>query len=451
LSDTPLTDAIRSYRAGVLSRLHVPAHGGGPGNPELEQLWPGLLAWDVTEQPDLDDLSHPDGPIRASQALARDFFGAAEAFYLTGGATLGVQAAILAATGRGGALLVARDAHRSVLGACLATDAELVLLDPRRDAVSGASLGPSPDEVLAALRRWPDIRAVLVNYPSYLGIAPDLAGIAAAAHDQGAVVIADAAHGAHFGLHPDLPPAALGLGADIVVLGMHKTGGALTQSAMLLLAPGALALRDDVRRALGLLGTSSPSYLLLVSLEQAVHALRRAIPDRLAGAIAAAQAVGGTARIQTDRPQDPLRIAWRAEKAAEIVDALALQGVRGEYVDGETALYCVHFGAGPSDLAPLRAVLEDLGAPPAARAADRREPRRARPQGALLAARRQVPLLEAVGSVAAEVVAPVPPGIPVLWPGEEVTAEAARELRLRLGGGQRIMGIDQQKVWVVAE
>lgn len=451
MSDTPLTDAIRRYRATVAARLHVPSHGGGPGSPGLEALWPDLMGWDVTEQPELDDLSHPDGPIASAQALAADFFGAERAFFLTGGATLGVHAAVFAALERGGALLAARDSHRSLLGAAAVRGCEVVLVDPERDLSSGASTGPSAAAVADTIGRWPDVRAVLVNYPSYLGVAPDLKGIAMAAHAAGALVIADTAHGAHFGLHPQLPPAALAEGADFVVAGMHKTGGALTQAAILLLGPAAAPRAGSVELALGLLATSSPSYLLLVSLEQAVHDLRTSIPGLLHTSIQAAGAVQGPARIKVQRPQDPLRIAWRSDAAGKLADFLALKGVRGEYVDGDTALYCVPFGAGAQDLEPLRETLAELPPPPPPPVVPPRGPQRIAPRAALLARRRRTALENAVGTIAADVVAPVPPGIPALWPGERITREVAGYLESEAAQGRRIMGIDHEQVWVVAE
>lgn len=451
MSETPLTDAIRRYRETAAARLHVPSHGGGPGSPGLFALFGDVLTWDVTEQPELDDLSHPDGPIMRSQAAAAEFFGAEEAYFLTGGATLGVHAAIFAALRSGGALLAARDSHRSLLGAAFACGADVVLLDPAREALSGASLGPEPDAVEQAFAASPDVRAVLINYPSYLGVASELGKIAAIAHRHGALVVADAAHGAHFGLHPALPPAALAEDADLVVMGMHKTGGALTQSAMLLLGPRALPFAPDVRLALSLLGTSSPSYLLMVSIEQAVKDLRGAIPARLATAIAAAREITGPARVVAHLPQDPLRIALRSHSASQVAEALAMAGIRGEYVDGDTALYCVPFGAQASDLAALRQVAARLLAPPPPPDVLRREPARISPRAALLAPRRPVDVGDAVGLLAADVVAPVPPGIPALWPGERITGEIAGYLGSGSAKGRRIMGIDHEKLWVVAE
>ncbi len=451
MSDTPLTDAIRRYRLAVSSRLHVPSHGGGPGSPALKGLWGDLLSWDVTEQPDLDDLSHPDGPIAEAQGLAAGFFGAARAFFLTGGATLGVESAIFAALEGGRALLAARDSHRSLLGAAVLTGMDVVLLDPGRDHGSGVSLGPSPEDTEQALFAHPDIGAVLVNYPSYLGVAPDLRAISEIAHRQGVLVIADAAHGAHFGLDPRLPAPALAMGADLVVLGMHKTGGALTQSAVLLLGERAAGLADRVSLAIGLLGTSSPSYLLLASLEQALHDMRDAMPALLATAIDVAETVRGPARIAVSRPQDPLRVAWRSEDAAAIAQTLALTGVRGEYVDGDTALYCVPFGAREQDIEELRRVVAGLPAPPRPARSPRRAPTRIAPRAALLAGRRCVDLRGCQGMVAADIVAPVPPGIPALWPGEPISRETADHLLTEASKGRRIMGVDHEQVWVVAE
>jgi len=450
LSDTPLTEAVRLYRERTRARLHVPAHGGGRGDAALEALWPDLLSWDVTEQPELDDLSHPDGPLAQGQALAADLFHAAEAFFLTGGATLGVEAAVFAALSQGGALLAARDAHRCLLGAALATNADVVLVEPRRDPGTGASLGPSEQDLADAIARHPDVRAALITYPSYLGIAPDLGRLARRCRDQGVALIADAAHGAHFGRHPELPPAALDCGADYAVLGLHKTGGSLTQSAILLVAEGAVG-RDAVRLALDVLATSSPSYLLLLSIEQALHDMRSRGPELVDGALRAAEGVRGPARIRVDAAQDPLRIALRSPDVEDLWRTLALHGVRGEYLDGDTALYCVPFGAREQEVAPLRRAVAGLRAAPPPERVRAAGPVRLNPSAAIRAKRSAVRLADAVGRVASNVVAPVPPGIPALWPGERISQSAVEGLQAALAQGRRLMGIDHELVWVVAE
>lgn len=446
-----LTEAVQEYIRAARLRLHVPAHGGGRGNPGLDRLWPGLLTWDVTEQPELDDLSHPEGPIRDAQREAADLMGAAAAYFLTGGATLGMQAAILAAVGAG-VLLLARDSHRSALSGLALSGGEAVLVPPGRDPVYGVSLGLEADAVRRASIEHPDLRAVLVTYPTYLGIAPPLQEIVDVAHRSGLQVIVDAAHGAHFGLHPDLPESALRCGADVVILGMHKSGGALTQSAMLALSHGAPAgLQGQVELALRLLQSSSPSYLLLTSIEQALVEMARGAPG-VERAIAEARGVVGPARVHTRLAQDPLRIGLRlpdAESAMGLADRLRAQGMRGEYREGRELLYVVPWGEW--DLSPLREEVERLSAPSLTVEAESPTLSRVRPREALLGRRAEIPFSEAAGHIAADVVGIVPPGIPALWPGERISAAVVRKLLEAEREGQRIMGIENQSLWVVAE
>ena len=454
MTGTPLTDAVRAYSRSTTARLHVPAHGGGPGNPPLEALFPGLCSWDVTEQPELDDLSHPEGPLAAAQAAAAALYGAEDAHYLTGGATQGVQAAVLASLLHGGALLASRDSHRSLLGAALLADADVVLAAPARDPKFGVSLGLSPRTVERAFLEHPDIGAVLVTYPTYLGIAPELDAIARIARDRGAITIADAAHGAHFGWHAALPPAALAEGADLVVAGMHKSGGSLTQTALLLEGPRGTERHAELGLALHLIGTSSPSYLLMLSLEQAVQSALTQRERLLERAIAAGEGIRSKARVATGRPQDPMRIALQFEsptQAQESCSALAREGVRPEYLEDATALFIVPLGEPPAldGLARVAAALrepafaEDREAPP--------EIRRVRLGRALRSRRERRRLVEAAGRTAADVVSVVPPGIPALWPGEEISPQAVEGLARALGQGRRVMGIDQGWLWVVAE
>lgn len=454
MTDTPLTDAVRTYRSSARARLHVPAHGGGTGSPWLDAWLPGICSWDVTEQPELDDLSHPEGPIAAAQAAAAHLFGGARAYYLTGGATQGVQAAVLASLLRGGSLLAPRDSHRSVLGAALLADAEVVMVSPERDPRFGASLGPSVESVERALAQHPDIRAVLVPYPSYLGVAPDLEGIARAARAHGALTIADAAHGAHFGWHPALPPAALGQGADMVVAGMHKSGGSLTQTAILLLAESAAECSEDVALALRLIGTSSPSYLLMISLELAVAAAARGAGERIETAVAAAARIASPARVVTARPQDPLRVALQFDRPAdaeELYRGFAAAGLRGEYLEEGLALFIVPFGVPKPEIEMLSAAAAELPAPRPPSAIQTLPTQRIAPASALRSPRERRGLFEAEGRVSADVVAPVPPGIPALWPGERITAQALSAIERALAQGLRVLGIEQQSLWVVAQ
>ncbi len=453
MSDTPLTDAVRRYRDSVRARLHVPAHGGGPGSPWLDALFPGLAGWDVTEQPELDDLSHPDGPLAAAQDAAAQLYGAAQAHYLTGGATQGVHAAVLASLLHGGALLAARDSHRSLLGAALLANADVVLVSPERDPHFGVSLGPSAKSVGQALAEHPDIRAVLVPYPTYLGIAPDLGAIAREAHAHGVLTIADAAHGAHFGWHPALPQAPLAAGADIVVAGMHKSGGSLTQTAILLAGDGALGMSDDLALALRLIGTSSPSYILMTSLEQAVAQAARDPGYLLDSAIAAAQRVESAARVMTGLPQDPLRVALqfdRPDLASDFCGRLAQNALRGEYFEEGLALFIVPFGP-PRHIDLLTKAARDLSRPRPAEPGPVLPLERIAPARALRARRTRRILQEAVGCTAADVVSVVPPGIPALWPGERISQAAVETLQRALSQGRRVMGIDQQWLWVVSE
>ncbi|MDA8346372.1 MAG: hypothetical protein M0Z66_12955 [Thermaerobacter sp.] len=454
MTGTPLTDAVQAYRKSTLARLHVPAHGGGPGNPALDTLIPGLCTWDVTEQPELDDLSHPQGPIAKAQGAAATLYGAKAAHYLTGGATQGVQAAVLASLLHGGALLAARDSHRSLLGAALLADADVVLAAPDRDPLFDVSLGLSPQTVERAFAENPDIAAVLVPYPTYLGIATDLGGIVRVAHEHGALTIADAAHGAHFGWHPQLPTAPLAEGADLVIAGMHKSGGSLTQTALLLEGDGAADRHEEVNLALRLIGTSSPSYLLMVSLEQAVRVALEDSERLLAPALAAAREIRSAARVLTKRPQDPLRIALQFEgpaAAEEFCRSLALEGVRAEYLEEGLALFIVPFGT-PPPLAPLARAAIDLARPaPAALQPPTQAVQRIALGRALRARRVRRRLADAEGCVAADVVSVVPPGIPALWPGEGITRQALEGVSRALEQGRRVMGIDQEWLWVVAE
>ena len=262
----PLYEALEKFRKQRVVPFDVPGHKRGRGNPELvELLGEKCVGVDVNSMKPLDDLCHPSSVIREAEALAAEAFGAAHAFFMVGGTTSAVQSMILSVCKEGDKIIMPRNVHKSVINALILNGAIPVYVNPEVDQNLGIALGMEPEKLKKAVEDNPDAKAVLVNNPTYYGICSDMRSIVKIAHEHGMKVLADEAHGTHFSFHPDLPVSAMAAGADMSAVSMHKSGGSLTQSSLLLLS-GSMN-EDYVRQIINLMQTTSASYLLMSSLD----------------------------------------------------------------------------------------------------------------------------------------------------------------------------------------
>jgi arginine/lysine/ornithine decarboxylase len=278
----PLIEGMLAYKALGTHRLHVPAHagvglqGGAPFESLQQRLGfsPSLWSSDLTELDGLDVLSEPEGCLAASQTLAAQQFGVAHTFYLVNGASVGLQAALLAlGLGPDDAVLLPRNIHRCVLAAMVLCGAQPCWFLPTWHAAWGLWGESTLAQVQAAHAQAPHAKAVVLPHPTYEGLAGELTTIAAYCRQHQLALIIDEAHGALFALDTSgaLPPSACHLppsvGADAVIHSAHKSLGSLTQSALLHLPHGSRLCPQRVQQALNHLHSTSPSYLLLASLE----------------------------------------------------------------------------------------------------------------------------------------------------------------------------------------
>ena len=265
-SRAPIYQALEEFQSMRVVPFDVPGHKRGRGNPELEQLLGSkCVNMDVNSMKPLDNLCHPVSVIREAEELAAQAFGAAHAFLMVGGTTSSVQSMVLSVVKRGEKIILPRNVHRSVMGALVLCGAIPVYVNPACDHRLGIPLGMSLADVERAIRQNPDAKAVLVNNPTYYGICSDLRSIVKLAHEHGMLCLADEAHGTHFCFSDQLPPSAMQAGADMAALSMHKSGGSLTQSSLLLIGPNMSP--GHVRQIINLTQTTSGSYLLLSSLD----------------------------------------------------------------------------------------------------------------------------------------------------------------------------------------
>ena len=444
----------------------VPGHKRGRGNPELTNfLGEDCLSVDVNSMKMLDNLCHPVSVIRDAERLAADAFGAAHAFLMIGGTTSAVQTMVLTALKRGEKLILPRNVHRSVINAMILCGAVPVYVNPEMDKTLGISLGMKVSEVKRAIEENPDAKAIFVNNPTYYGICSNIKEIARLAHEHGMLLLADEAHGTHFYFHDALPMAAMKAGADMAALSMHKSGGSLTQSSLLLCGPGVHA--GYVHQIINITQTTSGSYLLMSSLDisrrnLALHGeeIFSKVLDLVAYAREEINAIGGyyaygRELIDGDAIYDfdttKLSIFTRPIGLAgiEVYDLLRAEyDIQTEFGDIANLLAYVSVGDRPKDIERLVAALAEIRrnySKPQAKMlkAEYIDPEVVcGPQEAFYAAKEPLPIEKTAGRVSSEFVMCYPPGIPILAPGERITDEILTYIRYAKKKGCQMTGTE---------
>lgn len=258
-----LYDTLISYSRTDMYPFHMPGHKRKP------LPFPNPYMVDITEIDGFDNLHHTEGILKEAQERAAVLYGSERCYYLVNGSTCGLLAAICAAAGRGDKVLVARGSHKAVYHALAIQGLSAEYLYP---VITSNDLQGqiTPEQVEEALNKHPDIRAVVITSPTYEGIISDIAGIAECAHAHDVSLIVDSAHGAHLGFGGSFPENAVRLGADAVIMSLHKTLPSFTQTALLHLTSGRIA-PERIERYLGIFETSSPSYLFMAGMDECVR------------------------------------------------------------------------------------------------------------------------------------------------------------------------------------
>ena len=420
-----------------------------PGHKRRVAPAPGLgcYAWDMTEIDGADDLHDADGILADAMARTAALYGARRCWYLVGGSTVGLLAGIRALAPFGSEVVVARNCHKATYHAIELGHLTAHFVTPPVDAAFGVYGSVRPGDVAAALDTHPAAKCVILTSPTYEGVLSDVRAIAEICHARGVPLLVDEAHGAHY-----LPLAAahgwrggaVAAGADVVVQSAHKTLPSLTQTAFLQLN-GDLADAAEIERQLDVFETSSPSYPLLVSLDgctrwlaeqgDAAFARWRTWLDAFDAAVRELKNTPVMC-FGTDKPADHTdffahdsgKILLRIGAAGAAY--LRAKGFEPEMVCGENVLAMTS----PCDnadalerLADVLAAWDKTAAPPAPAGHTLPAPGAARCTiaAALLRPARTVPLAEAVGAAAGEYIWAYPPGVPLIAPGEEVTAAFA--------------------------
>lgn len=443
----PIYEALEKFRKNRIVPFDVPGHKRGRGNPELvELLGQQCVGIDVNSMKPLDNLCHPVSVIKEAEELAAEAFGAANAFLMVGGTTSSVQAMILSVSRKGDKIILPRNVHRSVINAMVLNGAIPVYVNPDMDKELGIALGMKLSDVEKAIKENPDAVAVLVNNPTYYGICSDLKGIVELAHAHGMKVLADEAHGTHFYFGKDLPMSAMAAGADMASVSMHKSGGSLTQSSLLLL--GENMNPGYVRQIINLTQTTSASYLLLASLDVSRRNLSLRGEEEFAKVVELAEyargeinRIGGyyayTSELENgdsiyafDRTKLTINTLGIGLAGIEVYDLLRDEyDIQMELGDLSNILAYISIGDREREIERLVGALQEIKRKYSKDGTDMISAEyidpvvAVSPQTAFYACKEMLPLEDCEGRIVAEFVMCYPPGIPILAPGEQITKE----------------------------
>ena len=263
-----LIERLKAY-CETVTPMHMPGHMRSKEYPYLNRLGAEM---DITEIDGFDDLHHPTGILLQSMNDAAKLWQSGDTRYLVNGSTCGIVASVYALGMGGGKCVVSRNAHKSLYHALEITGIEPVFVQSGFDCEIGACTAVSHESIEHALDNTPDAKFVFLTSPTYEGVISDLKEICEIAHRKKVPVIIDEAHGAHLGLTDDFPTGAVRAGADIVIQSVHKTLLSLTQTAIMHIS-GNLVSLPDLEHALDIFETSSPSYLLMASIDGCVRTL----------------------------------------------------------------------------------------------------------------------------------------------------------------------------------
>ena len=261
-----LYEKLEAYGKSDYYGFHMPGHKRN-SDVTRANLPYGI---DITEIEGFDNLHHAEEIIREAEVRAASMYHAEETHYLINGSTAGILSAVMGCTKKGGKILMARNCHKSVYHAVFLNELRPVYIYPEFDETMELNMAVSPEKIERLLEEHKEVQAVVLTSPTYDGVLSDIERISEIVHQKKIPLIVDEAHGAHFGFHPYFPENANTKGADVVIHSLHKTLPALTQTALIHLN-GTRIDRRKIRNYLHIFQTSSPSYVLMASMDECLR------------------------------------------------------------------------------------------------------------------------------------------------------------------------------------
>jgi len=472
--ETPLFDALKTYVKNDTVPFHVPGHKKGVGADQEFKEFIGENAFkiDVTVFKSVDSLHHPTGPIKRAQQLAADAYGSDAAFFSIHGTSGAIQAMIMSVVSSGDKIIIPRNVHKSITAGIILSGAIPVYMQPEFDKKVGIAHGITPETVKETLEENKDAKALLIINPTYYGVATNLKKIADIVHSYDIPLIVDEAHGPHLGFNDKLPMSAMEAGADICSQSTHKIIGALTQCSLLQVR----TKRVDAARVaqvLSLLQTTSPSYILMASLDCA----RRQIATEGEALLEKAISLTSFARDEINKIpglycfgneilNNPGVYSLDPTKVTITCRDLGITGydldmilsnkyhIQMELSDLYNILAVGSFGDTAESFDKLLTALREISAeyygkgnkkvdfidiPPIPK-------QELIPREAFNSVKSRVLISESIGMISGEFLLAYPPGIPILCPGERITKEIVDYIKQLKEAGLYVQGTEDPEV-----
>lgn len=451
--ELPLLTTLKDYSQQDIAAFDVPGHKRGHGVEVLNQYFGhDLMKMDVNSLPLLDNVSNAKGVIKEAQSLLADAYHADAAFFMTNGTTSAIHCMLMSVLGPNDKVLLPRNIHKSALNGLILCGAKPVYVETEMLAMEGIACNVKPSMIKEMLEQDSEIKAVFLLNPTYYGFVTDLSEIIRICHDRDVLVLVDEAHGAHFPFHPKLPYSGIELGADVSCVSIHKTGGALTQASALLVNTERVDVQK-VQQVINMLQSTSCSYLLMSSLDGARQNLVLNGYDQLSKAIHlseyARHRINQIPGLYTIEPKGVYAKYYDVTKLGINVRGLGLTGfevydmmwkdynIQLEMPDFNNVLAIISLGDQLRNINRLIEAFRDIASRYHKNSKVDSTPFKATthpkvelsPREAYFSEKELVPLEEAKGRLAGESILAYPPGVPIVAPGERITAEVIVALK----------------------
>lgn len=456
----PIIEGLERFRQQQNISFHVPGHKHGELS-HLPQAFKDVMRYDVTELSGLDDLHYPEEMILEAEHLLADTYGAMKSFFLVGGSTVGNLAMIYATCQKGDIIIVQRNAHKSIFHAIELVGAKPIFVSPIWDERTLTATHVTFQDLKEAVENYSEAKAVVLTYPTYYGVtSSEIQQQIAYCHEKGIPVLVDEAHGAHFHACSLFQPSALSLGADVVVHSAHKTLPAMTMASFMHVR-SELIEADKIHHYLRMLQSSSPSYVLLASLDDARYYVQTYmesdgayIIEKRNQWVEALRSIGSLEVIEVD---DPLKLLLRVKgySGFQLQKALEAEHVYGELADRNQVLFILPLlkQGHTYPFAEIRVRIKEAvtllletaktDSSQASQAAYKfvqiTEPIYTFNVIASLN-KEWLPYMRTMGRISASMIIPYPPGIPLLVPGERITVAKLSQLEELLAAGATFQG-----------
>lgn len=466
-SNVPIIEALYKYVADGAVAFHTPGHKQGKSVPEKikDMVTPLGFKMDVSLMAELDDLFEPEGCIKDAQNLAAELYNADDTFFMINGTTGAIHVMIMSAVGPGEKIIVPRNVHKSILGAIILAGAQPVFVEPVINNELGLAMGVTMEKIQEVIEKNTDAKAVLLVYPTYYGVASDIKKIAELVHKYNMPLLVDEAHGPHLKFSRYLPQQAIDAGADMSAQSTHKILSAFTQTSMLHVKYDYIK-KERVSMMNGLIQSTSPNYLLLAGLDAARWQMAQFGADMIDNAYLLAQKLRNAINeipdlycFGDDIKGQPGCFAIDYTKVTVTVKGLGITGYEAEQIlrykykiqcelaDMYNLLFIISLADGEKEINILLKALQSLAVnnnkvaaavPVIAQPA--MPQMKLLPREAVYAAYKIIDFKESAGQVCAETISFYPPGIPLIYPGEVITAELIAYVQQAIAAGGKVAG-----------